>query len=55
MSKTDKELTVEVVNTFVTAWFSKSTTKSLSGDDLTRLIEDVHKTISTLDKSPEHD
>ena len=48
MSKTDKELTVEVVNTFVSSWFSKSNTSALTGAALVSLIEDVYQTISSL-------
>jgi len=50
MAKTDKELTVEVVNTFVTAWFSKSSNASLKGDTLPELIKDVYTTIANLEE-----
>ncbi len=54
MAKTDKELTVEVVNSFISAWFGKTNTNILTGNDLASLIKDVYTSISSLDKSQEN-
>ena len=50
MNKTDKELTVEVVNTFVEAWNGKSNTNALNADNLVDLIKCVYNTIHSLDE-----
>ena len=50
MPKSDKELTIDVVNTFIEAWFSRptATAVALQADAVTDLIQQVHKTISSL-------
>lgn len=55
MSKSNKELTVEVVNTFVSSWFSRTNTTALDGEDLVSIIKDVYATISSLDTQEEQD
>lgn len=49
MPKTDKELTVEVVNTFVASWNAKNSTNAMKGDDVIDLINNVYETIQSLD------
>ena len=48
MSKTDKELTVEILNNFVTSWNSCRRTEPIDQKQLIDLIKDVHKTIQDL-------
>lgn len=48
MSKTDKELTVEVVNNFVSSWNSADHTNAIEPLDVIDLIKNVYTTISTL-------
>lgn len=51
MSKSDKELTVEVVNTFVQSWNDKNNTSALSVENVTDLIKAVHSTVKNLNVS----
>ncbi|WP_348922040.1 hypothetical protein [Enterococcus rotai] len=48
MSKTDKELTAEIVNNYLAAWFSSGKTSPLDFDSLQNLIKQTHKTIQDL-------
>lgn len=48
MSKTDKELTVEVVNNFVSSWNSSHGTSPIPTKNLVELIQTVYTTISSL-------
>lgn len=48
--KTNKELTVDVVNTFIQSWNAKSGTSPLKADDVTDLIKCVYNTINSLEK-----
>ena len=56
LAKTDKELTTEIVNTFVSSWNSKNNTQVLNSKHLIDLIQTVHKTIRELpdDKNDSH-
>lgn len=47
MSKTDKELTVEVVNNFVSSWNSSNGTTPIVTEQLLDLMESVYTTISS--------
>ena len=49
MSKTDKELTIEVTNTFITSWFSRDNLPPLKGKDVTDMIKSVYQTVKSLD------
>lgn len=51
MSKTDKELTVEVVNNYVSSWNASDRTNAIKSDVLQALIKDVHRTIQNLPES----
>ena len=53
MSKTDKELTVEVVCSYMHAWGTQHNCIPVKHAELPGLIKDVYKTISDLDKSKE--
>lgn len=53
MVKTDKELTVEVVNNFVNSWNARSNTTALQSSDLKDLIKTVYKTIKDLPEDTE--
>lgn len=44
MSKTDKELTTEIVNAFL-----GNTSYNIESDEITSLIKAVHETLSNLD------
>lgn len=48
MSKTDKELTVEVVNAYIQSWFLRTNTLSMKPDEVINLIDSVYNTISKL-------
>lgn len=48
MSKTDKELTVEIVNNFITSWNNRPTTTTFQGPELEKLIQDVYAIIQSL-------
>lgn len=48
MSKTDKELTVEVVNTFVQSWNAKNNTVGIQSNQLPDIIKSIYKTIHNL-------
>lgn len=48
MAKTDKELTVEIVNTYVASWNGSDKTNPINKPQLIDLIKDVHKTIQDL-------
>lgn len=51
MSKTDKELTVEIVNSFVKSWNENTSANSsnINLDDLCETISKVYETIKSLD------
>ncbi len=48
MAKTDKELTIEVVNTFIASWNNSPKTNAINSPQLIDLIKTVHKTIQDL-------
>lgn len=48
MSKTDKELTVEVVTTYLEAWFNSGKTSPLDFEDLQLLITKTYETVQNL-------
>lgn len=50
MMKTDKELAVEVVSAYISAWFSRSqeSIRPLDGDTLETLIKDAYNAIHSL-------
>ncbi len=53
MSKTDKELTIEVANAFITSWFSRDNLAPLKGKDVTGMIKTVYQTVKSLDDNKE--
>lgn len=48
MPKTDKELTVEIVNNHISSWDSAPNTKPIKSDALISLIKAVHSTLKEL-------
>lgn len=50
MSKTDKELTVELLTTYISAWNSADRTSAINFEELQSLIKMTHKTIQALPK-----
>jgi predicted transcriptional regulator len=48
MSKTDKELTTEIVCSYINAWGSQTNCIPVKQDQLSNLIEDVYKTVANL-------
>lgn len=46
--KSDKELAIEVVVSFMEGWNSRSGTAPLTADNVSNLIKSVYKTISEL-------
>lgn len=48
MSKTDKELAVEVTNNFVSSWLSSSKDHTLSIANINDMLKAVHTTLQTL-------
>jgi hypothetical protein len=48
MAKTDKELTVEIVNSVVTSWNSREGAALLQPTDVSEFIKSIYNTISTL-------
>lgn len=50
MSKTDKELTVELLSAYITSWHSNGSTQAINFDELQNLIKTTHKTIHELPK-----
>lgn len=48
MSKTDKELTTEIVTNYVSSWNSAPNTKPIKSDALISLIKAVHSTLKEL-------
>jgi predicted transcriptional regulator len=53
MAKTDKELTAEIVNTYVSSWNGAHNTQPIKTDVLLNIIKSVHKTISELPETKE--
>jgi hypothetical protein len=51
MSKTDKELTIEVVQTFIESLHAKQGTSPLNGTQVMDLIKSIHSTIQNLPSS----
>ncbi|HBL85263.1 MAG: hypothetical protein A2Y17_03450 [Clostridiales bacterium GWF2_38_85] len=49
MSKSNKELTIEVVNSFMQSWSIKNNTLAIQSDQLIELIKKVNRTICNLD------
>lgn len=50
MNKTDKELTVEIVNTIITSWNGNPKNQPCTLEDILNIINSVYDTISKLDK-----
>jgi len=50
MSKTDKELTVEIVNTVISSWLVSGTREPIPDGNLQAFIENVYETLSSLGK-----
>lgn len=48
LSKTDKELTVEIVNSFISAWNSADKTNPINTPQLEDLIKNVHSILQGL-------
>lgn len=48
MSKNDKELTVEVVTSFLQSWFSSPRTAPVKIEDVNAMITSVYTTIHSL-------
>lgn len=48
MPKTNKELTAEIVSTYIQAWFGSSRTAAMKAEDVADIIKLVHSTISAL-------
>ena len=48
MLKTDKELTVEIVCTFISSWNAKNSTNAIDAKHVPDLITTVHKALSSL-------
>lgn len=55
MAKTDKELTIELVNNYVNSWNASDKTKPLQADYLLDFIPKVYDLISKLDQSSEEE
>ena len=53
MSKTDKELTVELVNNYVNSWNAADRTNPIKTDLFIQIIKTVHKTIQELPETKE--
>lgn len=51
MNKTDKELTAEIVCSYMNAWGTQNNCIPVKQDQLPSLIKDVYNTISQLDKN----
>ncbi len=52
MSKSDKELATEIVNTYITAWFNYSgaSVDVLQPDDVIKLLEDIYSALSSFEE-----
>ncbi|MEY8514213.1 hypothetical protein [Lactococcus taiwanensis] len=48
MSKTDKELTTEIVTNYISSWNSAPNTKPIKSDALISIIKHVHATLKEL-------
>ncbi|WP_278456449.1 hypothetical protein [[Clostridium] scindens] len=53
MSKTDKELAIEVTCAYINAWFQRDVTPPLQGKDVTSIIESTYQAIKSLDAKTE--
>lgn len=51
MAKTDKELTVELVNNYISSWNNSSNTTPANKPDFLSLLKDVHKVVKELDQT----
>lgn len=52
MPKTDKELTVELVSAYISAWFSRENVlRPLDGETVTALVKDSYNAIHSLPES----
>lgn len=51
MNKTDKELTVEIVNAFINSWSGNPKFAPCTIESIPEIIRTVYDTISNLDKS----
>lgn len=54
MAKTNKELTAEIVSTYIQAWFSSSRTAAMKANDVADIIAVVYDAIAGLPDEPEH-
>ncbi|MEC3942281.1 hypothetical protein [Enterococcus mundtii] len=48
MSKTDKELTIELLKDYLTAWHDAERTSPVKFDELQKLIKQTYETIKSL-------
>lgn len=48
MSKTDKELTTEIINGYISSWNSNANNIPIQPDQLVDIIKTVHTTIKDL-------
>lgn len=51
MTKTDKELTIELVNNYVNSWNNATSTKAMTADVVADIVKLFHETIQTLPES----
>ena len=49
MSKTDKELTAEIVTNYISSWNSSDRTQAMKSNELISLIKSVHSTLKELE------
>lgn len=48
MSKTDKELAVEITNNFVSSWLSADKGRNITIDNVNSILKTVHTTLQNL-------
>lgn len=53
MAKTDKELTAEIVSTYITSWNARDKSNPVNKPQLIDLIQTVHRTIQELPETNE--
>jgi len=53
MSKTDKELTTEIVTSYIESWNARNTANPINKPQLIDLIQTVYKTIQDLPETKE--
>lgn len=52
MEKNDKELAVELTQSFVQSWNAKESTKALSAEQVCEIVTALYKTIHELEPAP---